>query len=431
MALDLSPNTKANNENLMGKFNYFQQTSAESPFFFESLNKLQVDLHTLKELHQILESLVYVGRDLINCDDASIVLWNSAQKEFVGGASTTGVGSEVSKRVRRKEGATRWIIDNQKPKFVEDTNRDLAVSNLMISENQIGAYAGVPILSEGECLGVFYALFRQNQPFYEGDRYKLIQLVSVASVSIKHARQIQILEEQNKLLISLMDATLQNMVQPLSLAMGFCDLLVDEIEAMSAEHKKRLGVIQKSHTQMHHFISEFQRFERLMTGNNLELEPVCINYVAQIVGEAFKDISVSHKSEVEVLIDPATPTVLGDMCLLVESVKELVGRITQHASENPHIVIRTMNHVDHVMIGVEDALNYSHKGEQRLTDPRSAQAVQARTAPHESLAGLGLKYVRVIVEMHGGYVHIKGPAQKGSQFQIFLPKFSDTNQTVA
>ena len=406
----------------MGKFNHVQSIVMEPPLFFESLNKLQSDLHTLTELHQVLESLVFVGRELLMCDDASVVLWDAAHKEFAAGASTTKVGAEVPKRIRRNKGTTRWIIDNQQPKFVEDTARNLVESNSMIVENHIGAYAGVPILFENEVLGVFYAMFGHRQTFNEDERYKLVQLANVASISIKHAKQIQLLEERNQLLTTLVGETVQKMVQPLSLAIGFCDLMVEEIQGMSAEHKKRVGIIQRSHTRMHHVISDIQRFEKLMLAEHLEFEPVSINYVVGSVQEAFQDDLIKNIEggrKVQTFTDSTVPLVQANLGLLIECVTELVNWISRFTIETRPIILQTINQDDGVMISIGEVRRDCYREQNNLGD-RLQMQLSPKSGAHP--IGLGLSYVQAIVEMHGGYLRINKRAEQSSEFQIFLPK---------
>ncbi len=422
MALDLSPIITACNDTIMGKFNHVQSIVMEPPLFFESLNKLQSDLHTLTELHQVLESLVYVGRELLMCDDASVILWDPTHKEFAAGASTTKVGAEVPKRVRRKKGATRWIVDNQQPKFVEDTARNLAESNSMIIENDIRAYAGVPILFENEVLGVFYAMFGYSKTFNGDERYKLIQLANVASVSIKHAKQIQLLEERNQLLTTMMGQTVQKMVQPLSLAIGFCDLMVKEIQGMSAEHKKRVGIIQRSHTRMHHVISDIQRFEKLMSVNHLEFEPVSINYVVSSVQEAFQNGSIKNigrTRKVQTFTDSTAPLVQANLGLLIECLTELVNWISRFTIETRPITIQTINQDDGVMISIGDVRQDCYREQNQSGDHLQMQ-LAPKSDTHQ--IGLGLSYVQAIVEMHGGYLRINNRAEQSSEFQLVLPK---------
>jgi len=48
----------------------------------------------------------------------------------------------------------------------------------------------------------------------------------------------------------------------------------------------------------------------------------------------------------------------------------------------------------------------------------------ADDAPHVEGSGLGLNYVKQIIEMHGGRVHVQSEKNKGSKFMVYIPVFN-------
>ena len=129
----------------------------------EALFEISLAINKHLDLSAILARVVHCTSLLMNCENASIVLWNSRMNRFERGDSSTAVGEQVANRVRSKDGATRWILDHKEPLLVSDVRQDPFNANIMIAENNIRAYMGVPIQQEDEVLGVLYALSNQTR----------------------------------------------------------------------------------------------------------------------------------------------------------------------------------------------------------------------------------------------------------------------------
>ncbi len=119
-------------------------------------------------LHRVVET---VDQLLPTTGGASIVLYDNYRETFTQSVSTVPEQSdnEASRRVRRSHGASRWIVDRQQPLVVARLDDDPFGANQMLRDSGLAAYAGVPLISGGESIGVLYALDRVERLYRETD----------------------------------------------------------------------------------------------------------------------------------------------------------------------------------------------------------------------------------------------------------------------
>lgn len=123
---------------------------------------------------------------------ASVILWDPHQERFTVAATTVpGQSNDLpARRVRKTGGATRWVIDFQDRMVVSDTDNDPFGANPMIGEFKIKAYAAVPIIVQGESVGVLYALETAPKDYSEAELLFLERLARRAAIEISTARQL-------------------------------------------------------------------------------------------------------------------------------------------------------------------------------------------------------------------------------------------------
>ena len=145
-----------------------------------ALAEIELAINKPSELQSVLEQIVSVTTDAVQADKGvSIVLWD-AEKETYTISATTVRGQEhdqTARRLRKEKGATRWILERAQPLIVPDTNSDPFGANRMIREFNIGAYIGVPLLTDKDVVGVLYTLMEQPQSI-ENDKIEFLTTVA-------------------------------------------------------------------------------------------------------------------------------------------------------------------------------------------------------------------------------------------------------------
>ncbi|MCG3208875.1 MAG: hypothetical protein FOGNACKC_02488 [Anaerolineae bacterium] len=178
---------------------------------FEQLCRRQMALAaielTINQEHSLQRTLAHIAEVSTNLlpasGGASVILWDAKNDEFSVSATTVpGQQShQAAQRVRRRGGATRWIIEHHQPVIVPDVRRDPFTANSMLPQYSLQAYVGMPLLAEGKVLGVLYALDRHTRKYTEADLDFLTALANRAALTVVKVRlyeRVQAANEQFK-----------------------------------------------------------------------------------------------------------------------------------------------------------------------------------------------------------------------------------------
>jgi two-component system phosphate regulon sensor histidine kinase PhoR len=116
----------------------------------------------------------------------------------------------------------------------------------------------------------------------------------------------------------------------------------------------------------------------------------------------------------------ANANIMADEVHFSNIFSNLVDNALKYAKENPLIVVSTKNVDDKLLIQVRDnGIGIAKEDQKRIFE----QFYRVHTGNLHNVKGfgLGLSYVRQIVEQHGGQIWIESELGKGSTFNILLP----------
>ena len=164
-----------------------------------TLNKWQLSQHltrlaALAEIELVAESHEVAFERIIDAvatilpasAGASIVLWDASTGRFTAGASNVAGqdGVDTAQQVRRSGGTSRWIVDRQETRAVADATVDSVPIGRLTKDFGIGAYAGAPIVLQGESVGVLYALSKEVREWSETDLLFIETMARRAAMAI-------------------------------------------------------------------------------------------------------------------------------------------------------------------------------------------------------------------------------------------------------
>ncbi|MDD3527074.1 MAG: HAMP domain-containing sensor histidine kinase, partial [Bacteroidales bacterium] len=114
------------------------------------------------------------------------------------------------------------------------------------------------------------------------------------------------------------------------------------------------------------------------------------------------------------------PLVSGDRMHLTNAITNLVDNANKYSPRRPRIRITTANYNDGVKICVMDnGMGISNENQKKIFD--KLYRVPTGNVHDVKGFGLGLSYVKTIVELHGGRVTVESELKKGSKFCIYIP----------
>jgi len=140
------------------------------------------------ELDELLGELLARIREALEADTAAILLHDDERNELVAGAAV-GLEEEVERGVRIPidGGFAGRVAGERRPIIVEDVDR-AEILNPILHEKGIKSLLGVPLVVEGQLLGVLHVGTLSPRAFSSED-VELLQLVADrAAIAIAHAR---------------------------------------------------------------------------------------------------------------------------------------------------------------------------------------------------------------------------------------------------
>lgn len=141
-----------------------------------------------------------------------------------------------------------------------------------------------------------------------------------------------------------------------------------------------------------------------------------------IVAEVRSTFDLKYQErEVEWRIDiPADIEIIADRMQMLSMLSALVDNAIKYCTSRPMVTISVLNTTNNTVIRIVDnGIGIAPSEQRRVFDKfyRISQGNRHDTKGY----GLGLYYVRNIVERHGGTIHLHSTVGKGSEFEITLP----------
>ncbi len=158
------------------------------------LSRSGQELSSIRDLDELLEKIMHVTREVCDSEASSILLMDNDTNELYFKVALGEKGREVKNiRFPARQGIAGWVATNRKPLIVNDVKSD---SRHLVRADEKSGFetnniACVPVIWEGELLGVIEALNKRHaQEFIDDDLNLLSILSSQAAVAINNARTL-------------------------------------------------------------------------------------------------------------------------------------------------------------------------------------------------------------------------------------------------
>jgi two-component system phosphate regulon sensor histidine kinase PhoR len=142
-----------------------------------------------------------------------------------------------------------------------------------------------------------------------------------------------------------------------------------------------------------------------------------------LIKEVIKNMQVQvqkKKGVITTKLEAMTEIIQGDKFHLVNVLSNLIDNAIKYSSEQLLIEIETRNYAEGIILSVRDnGIGMSKEIQKKIFD-KFYRATSGNVHDVKGF-GLGLSYVKAIIEMHGGKIELESAAGAGSKFEIYLP----------
>jgi len=221
-------------------------------------------------------------------------------------------------------------------------------------------------------------------------------------------------------MISLMSHELRT---PITSINGFAELLAAD-ETIPQESREFLNIISHESQRLSRMINTFLSVTQLEAGDRQEVLKIPLR-LDEVVRETVTNLqSVARKKRIRLVEQPAAkiPPVAADKSLITQVVTNLVGNAIKYSPERTTVTVSTSLEAEAVRLSVEDR-GYGIPAEARdRVWEKFYRVVREGQEKDEESTGLGLSFVREVVEQHGGSVDLQSEEGRGSKFSFTLPR---------
>jgi len=188
-----------------------------------------------------------------------------------------------------------------------------------------------------------------------------------------------------------------------------------------ASRKHYLGLIREENRRLGVLVENVLRASLSESGAmRLYVQPLNLH---DLVKGVVKNMAMQfHKqgAKVDLQLDAPNPNVVADRIHLTNVLFNLIDNAMKYAKEDPHVVMKTSQTPDGVTLDVIDngiGIAKEHLGKvfERLYRVPTGNVHDVKGF------GLGLSYVKNVIERHGGTVRIQSRIGEGTTLSLFLP----------
>ncbi len=238
-----------------------------------------------------------------------------------------------------------------------------------------------------------------------------------------HVKDLTATKEYEKLksdMISLMSHELRT---PLTSINGFAELLTVD-ETIPTQAREFVSIIANESQRMSRMINTFLSVTQLQRKDKQEVLKIPLR-LDEVVRDTIMSLQpLAKKKRIRLIEQPAhrIPPVAADKSLITQAVKNLLNNAIKYSPERTTVTVSTALEAEAVRVCVEDrGFGIPAESKERVWD-KFYRVVREGQEKDEESTGLGLSFVREVVEQHGGRVDLDSEEGRGSKFSFTLPR---------
>ena len=199
----------------------------------------------------------------------------------------------------------------------------------------------------------------------------------------------------------------------------------DRVITSEEKIKRFVSIIKQENKRMLNQVEKVLQMARI-DKEEFELRYTDVN-VHDLVNQAVTNSCLKitkRDGKLKSSLEATSPVIKADVTHLSNIIHNLLDNAEKYSSEKPEIFIRTKSDKNGVTIEVEDnGIGISKDSLKHIFD----KFYRVHTGNRHDIKGfgLGLSYVKALVEAHRGTIKVSSELGKGSTFTVFLPHGQD------
>lgn len=393
------------------------------------LVELSVTLNSTLDLDELLQLITATATELLNCEAASILLYDEKSPRLFFAAATGSNPAKLAEiPVPIDNSLAGTIFRTNKPLILNDADQDPR-HYAPVSEHikfKTKTLLGVPMPIKDQVMGVLEAVNKREGSFNEGDSAVLSVIAAHAAIAINNARLFkarqQALEKvhvTNQIKTNFLSLASHELRTPLGIILGYATFLQQDARGASSEHAHQ---VLAAASQMRSLLDQMNNLTLLQT-DEMELKKVNIP-VQDVLNFALDEIKYSaarrdlqlvlafQEEFIPVNVDPEKTTL---------ALVNLLNNAIRFSPEKSEITLGAVSQGSQVLVWVQDkGIGISVDKLQKVFE--EFYQVEPPNTRHYGGLGIGLTIAKGIIEAQGGKIWAESEGKgRGSTFKVLLP----------
>jgi len=239
-------------------------------------------------------------------------------------------------------------------------------------------------------------------------------------------KDITLLKQLDRYKSQMIQMASHDLRAPLGVAMGYLELLGDELEPLTPQRSRILNKLEATLQHMQQLIADLLDVERVESGADRVSVLTDVGELVAAVVHDLREAALSKQQTLELHATPVPP-ILGDPVHLRQVFTNLVDNAIKYTPEGGQVQVSVKLEDCQLLVEVRDTGYGISPAAQAKLFQRFFRAKAAGTE-HIAGTGLGLSLVKTIVEQHGGRITVESIEQQGSTFRVWLPVTTTNEQ---
>ncbi|KAA3663707.1 MAG: GAF domain-containing protein [Chloroflexi bacterium] len=385
------------------------------------------------ELHGILQQIVDASEKMLPINGGvCIMLYDKVTDNFH--LAVTSQNHPLQKYVgiiRKSAGASSKILQKKETYVVNDIANSQLKTSEFLKASGLRSYVGVPLIGQGEGLGIIYASSWEPRNYSQEELDFLAALADRAAVTISNVRLYEALQTTNMELAriaTMKDEFLAGMSHelrtPLNAILGISEGLQEQFYGPLNERQVRsMQIVEESGRHLLTIINDILDVSKIESGQlSIEIEPIQVLHICESSLQFVKQSALKKKISINQNITQQVKIIHADARRMKQILINLLSNAVKFTLEGGAIGLEVKagknNNAIHFTVW-DTGIGISEEGKTHLFQP----FVQLDSSLSRRFAGtgLGLVLVKRMAELQGGTISVESEIGKGSRFTVTLP----------
>ncbi len=394
------------------------------------LVELSVTLNTTLDLNELLNLITATATELLDCEAASILLYDEKNPRLFFAAATGSDPAELAKIPVPIEGSIAGTIFRTNQPIIINNVEDDARHFTPISDftkSKTKSLLGVPMPIKDRLMGVLEAVNKRSGAFTDSDSAILSVTAAHAAIAINNARLLKAsqdalekVKETNQVKSHFLALASHELRTPLGIIIGYATFLQEGAQGERSEHANQvLGAA----AQMRSLLDQMSNLTLLQSDEvGIVSAMVPIQDVLNFVVDEVK-YAASRKNLQLVYAFQEKPIYVNvDAQKTILSYVNILNNAIRFSSEGGEIVIGAVEQGNNILTWVQDR-GIGIPADKLVKIFEEFYQVEPPNTRSYGGLGIGLTIAKGLIEAQGGVIWAESAGLgRGSTFKVSLPK---------